>query len=130
MGDSDFSCEQLGQTYAGTLRTRATPNPNFRRVDALIRDAQGQPVTTNYGEYLLVASAEMPPVEIIHRETPSPLNALGIKGVGESGVIPIPAAIVSAVEDALAPYGVRISQAPIRPAEIVAWIQRSSGETA
>ena len=46
VGDSDFSCEQLGQTYAGTLRTRATPNPNFRRVDALIRDAQGQPVLT------------------------------------------------------------------------------------
>jgi carbon-monoxide dehydrogenase large subunit len=82
-------------------------------------------VTTNYGEYLLVASAEMPPVEIIHRESPSPLNALGIKGVGESGVIPVPAAVISAVEDALASYGVRISQAPIRPPEIIDLIRRA-----
>ena len=46
VGDSEFTCEQLGQTYAGTLRTQPTPNPNFRRVDALIRNAQGQPLLT------------------------------------------------------------------------------------
>ena len=46
IGDSDFSCEQLGRTYAGRLEVRATPNPNFRRVDARIADEAGQPLLT------------------------------------------------------------------------------------
>ena len=46
VGESEFSCEQLGQTYAGLLRTQGTPNPNFRRVDAVIRNAQGQTLWT------------------------------------------------------------------------------------
>ena len=46
VGDADFSCEQLGREYRGTLRTRPTPNPNFRRVDAVVRNADGQPLLT------------------------------------------------------------------------------------
>ena len=46
VGDADFSCEQLGRQYRGTLRTRLTPNPNFRRVDAVVRNADGQPLLT------------------------------------------------------------------------------------
>jgi general secretion pathway protein I len=46
IGDSDFACEQLGRSYSGKLAVRPTPNPNFRRVDANIADAQGQPVLT------------------------------------------------------------------------------------
>ncbi len=44
VGDSDFSCEQLGLTYVGKLQVRPTPNPNFRRVDALIANSAGEPV--------------------------------------------------------------------------------------
>lgn len=44
VGDSDFSCEQLGRTFRGRLQSRATPNPNFRRVDALVADAEGRPL--------------------------------------------------------------------------------------
>ena len=54
IGDADFSCEQIGRTYAGTLATRPTPNPNFRRVDASVRDEAGQPlltITTVIGRY-------------------------------------------------------------------------------
>ena len=46
VGDADFSCEQLGQSYAGTLVTRPTPNPSFRRVDAVVVDADGHPLVT------------------------------------------------------------------------------------
>ncbi len=46
VGDADFSCQQGGRTYPGVLRTRPTPNPNFRRVDAVIRDAQGHTLWT------------------------------------------------------------------------------------
>jgi aerobic carbon-monoxide dehydrogenase large subunit len=78
----------------------------------------GQPLTTNLADYLLMTSTEMPSIEISHRESPTPLNPLGVKGVGESGVIPIPAAIASAVEDALSPFGIRIRQVPIRPTDL------------
>lgn len=44
VGDSDFGCEQLGESYRGKLVVRPTLNPNFRRVEAFVADAQGQPV--------------------------------------------------------------------------------------
>lgn len=90
-------------------------------------DENAQPVTTNFGEYLLVTATEMPRVEIIHQESPSPLNPLGVKGVGECGVVPAPAAIISAVEDALSPFGVRMTKSPIFPADIVALIGTRRG---
>lgn len=46
VGDGDFRCRQLGRDYAGTLRTRPTPNPNFRRVDAVVRDESGRTLVT------------------------------------------------------------------------------------
>jgi len=46
VGDGDFSCDQLGRTYRGQLRTRPTPNPNFRRVDALVVDESGHAIVT------------------------------------------------------------------------------------
>lgn len=46
VGDADFACEQLGRTYAGQLRTRPTPNPGFRRVDAVVADEDGRPLVT------------------------------------------------------------------------------------
>jgi len=91
----------------------------------------GQPLTTNLADYLLVTSTEMPPIEIVHRESPTPLNPLGVKGVGESGVIPLPAAIASAIEDALSSFDVRIDQIPIKPGYLFGQIERSAGsETA
>ena len=85
-------------------------------------DDHAQPVTTNFGEYLLVTATEMPPVEIIHHESPSPLNPLGVKGVGECGVVPAPAAIISAIEDALSLFGVRVTRTPLFPRDIVSLI--------
>ena len=46
VGDSDFGCEQLGRNYKGTLRTRPTPNPNFRRIDAIVADDAGRAILT------------------------------------------------------------------------------------
>lgn len=78
-------------------------------------DESAQPVTTTFAEYLLVTATEVPQLELIGRETPSPLNPLGAKGVGEVGTIPAAAAIISAVEDALRPFKIRISQTPVLP---------------
>lgn len=82
-------------------------------------DAAGQPVTGTLAEYLLVSAPEVPRIEIVHHESPTPLNPLGVKGVGECGVLPTAAAIVSAIEDALAPFGVHVAEAPISPQRIV-----------
>jgi carbon-monoxide dehydrogenase large subunit len=88
-------------------------------------DNQGQPLTTTLADYLLITMSEMPALDLGHRETPTPLNPLGVKGIGEAGVIPIPAAIASAVEDALSPFGVRIRQFPIRPKDLAEMLTNS-----
>lgn len=87
-------------------------------------DENAQPVTATLADYLVVTAPEMPrAVEVVHLTSPTRLNDLGIKGVGESGVIPMPAAIAAAVEDALAPFGVRIDKVPITPQDIVSLLQ-------
>ncbi len=83
--------------------------------EQMLFDAEAQPLTTTFADYLLVSAAEMPPVEILHRESPSPLNVLGVKGVGESGVIPVAPAIASAIDDALSDWGLYIDCAPVSP---------------
>ena len=83
-------------------------------------DADGQPLSTNYGEYLLPAASEMPPIDIVHQETPSPSNPLGIKGAGEGGTIPAAAAIIAAIENALAPWQIVINDYPVAPQTICA----------
>jgi carbon-monoxide dehydrogenase large subunit len=82
-------------------------------------DVTGQPQTTSYLDYALPLAVEVPPVVLVHQETPSPLNPLGAKGAGEGGTIPVPAAIANAVEDALRPFGARITALPLSPAKVV-----------
>ncbi|MGE4218303.1 MAG: xanthine dehydrogenase family protein molybdopterin-binding subunit [Alphaproteobacteria bacterium] len=89
----------------------------------MLFDENAQPVTTNFGEYLLVSAPEVPNIQVIHHETPTPLNPLGVKGVGECGTVPAAAAIISAIEDALSPFGVRIAGSPVAPGDLVAMIQ-------
>ncbi len=86
-------------------------------------DENCQPVTTNLGEYLLITAPEVPVIEVSHHESPTYLNPLGVKGVGECGVVPTAAAIMSAIEDALREFNVHIAQTPITPGEIVAKIE-------
>ena len=83
--------------------------------EQMLFDDQAQPLTTTFADYLLISASEMPQVDILHRETPSPLNALGVKGVGESGVIPVAPAIASAIDDALSDWGLHLDRAPISP---------------
>jgi CO/xanthine dehydrogenase Mo-binding subunit len=78
-------------------------------------DAAGQPLCASYMDYALPRSADLPPLEIDHLETPSPLNPLGLKGVGESGTLPVAAVVASAVEDALSGLGVWVEGVPLTP---------------
>jgi carbon-monoxide dehydrogenase large subunit len=89
-------------------------------------DAAGQPVTTTFADYLLPTATDLPKLETLYKESPSPHNPLGVKGVGEVGVIPAAAAVISAIEDALSPFHVRISQMPVMPHELVALIAKGA----
>jgi len=82
-------------------------------------DESAQPVTTTFADYLLPSAMEVPSIKTLFKQTPSPLNPLGAKGAGEGGTVPAAAAIISAIEDALAPFGVRIAQTPITPQKLV-----------
>jgi carbon-monoxide dehydrogenase large subunit len=72
----------------------------------------------------LPRASDSPGVELLHQESPSPLNPLGVKGVGEGGAIAPPAAVANAVCDALAAFGVEINATPIKPETIVSAIAR------
>jgi carbon-monoxide dehydrogenase large subunit len=82
-------------------------------------DQRAQPLTATFQDYLLPAALDVPGCDIEHVETPNPLNPLGVKGAGEGGTIPAPAAIISAVEDALSSFGVRFAAMPLTPDRIV-----------
>ena len=88
--------------------------------ERMVFDDAGQPMTVNFGEYLMPSASEIPRFDLTHTESPTPLNPLGAKGAGEGGVIPAPAAIAAAVEDALAPFGILIDDVPIAPDRIAA----------
>jgi carbon-monoxide dehydrogenase large subunit len=81
-------------------------------------DDQAQPITTTLAEYLLPTSTEIPHIETLFLESASPLNPLGVKGIGEVGCVPAGAAIVSAIESALAPFGVQVEEIPIFPGRL------------
>ena len=92
-------------------------------------DAEAQPVTTNYADYLLPVATDFPPIEVIHLETPSPLNPIGVKGAGEGGTIPATACVISGVEDALAEFGVTLNEHPVSPQRIVELIAGAKAST-
>jgi 2-furoyl-CoA dehydrogenase large subunit len=74
----------------------------------------GQLMAQSFMDYLLPSSHEIPPVEIVHHETPSPHTVFGQKGSGESGYLGAPAAIAGAVNDAVAPLGIAVDSLPIK----------------
>ncbi len=83
--------------------------------ERLAYDSDGQLRNASFMEFLVPYATEIPPITITHLETPSPLNPLGIKGVGEAGVIPVGAVIAGAVEEAL---GISITEMPLSPLKL------------
>lgn len=83
--------------------------------EALDYDSDGQCRTSTLMDYLVPTAAEIPPIEIVHLETPSLHSETGAKGMGEGGTIGAPAAVLNAVNDALAHLGVEIDEIPLTP---------------
>jgi carbon-monoxide dehydrogenase large subunit len=91
-------------------------------LEHLAYDEEGNPIATTFMDYLIPTATDVPAIEYGHIETPSP-GPGGYKGVGEGGAIGAPPAVVNAVADALAPFGVTVTHLPLTPARIVALLE-------
>jgi carbon-monoxide dehydrogenase large subunit len=81
-------------------------------------DADGNPITSNLADYAAITAAELPSFELVAMETPTTLNPLGVKGIGEAGTIGATPAVQNAVVDALAHLGVRHIDMPTTPERV------------
>ncbi len=96
--------------------------------EQLVFDDGGQLLNASFMDYLLPTAMDVPTIEMGHVETPSPLNPLGTKGVGEAGAIPVGALFAQAVEDALSGTGVEITEIPLSPSRLFALIEQAVGD--
>jgi carbon-monoxide dehydrogenase large subunit len=88
-------------------------------LEEIAYDPAGQLLTGSLADYLVPTAGDIPEIAMVHQHTPSPLNPLGVKGVGEGGAVAPPAAIANAVSDALAPFGAEFNTTPIKPEQII-----------
>jgi carbon-monoxide dehydrogenase large subunit len=98
-------------------------------MQAITFDADGNCLGGSFMDYLLPTSVECPSWELDETVTPCPHHPIGAKGVGESATVGSPAAVVNAVMDALAPYGVRHADMPLTPANVWSALQGNSVRT-
>jgi carbon-monoxide dehydrogenase large subunit len=82
-------------------------------------DPNGQLLSGSFMNYLLPGAMEVPKIKTVHLESPSPLNPLGIKGLGEGGAIAPPAAIANALADVLLPFAPRVNEIPLTPDRVL-----------
>jgi CO/xanthine dehydrogenase Mo-binding subunit len=77
-------------------------------------------MNATFADFLMVTAAEMPVIEQVHTETPSPNNPLGVKGMGEAGTIAVSATIANALQDAL---GVPVDRMPVMPEDVLGLVE-------
>jgi carbon-monoxide dehydrogenase large subunit len=110
-----------GQIRGGTAQGIGTA-----LYEAMPFDAHGQPLASTLLDYMLPGPTEVPPIRVLHMETPSPHTEFGVKGIGEGGAVGPPAAIVSAVNDALRPTGAAVYDLPLTPERILAALEAAT----
>jgi carbon-monoxide dehydrogenase large subunit len=111
-----------GQIHGGV--THAIGQALYERI---AYDEDGQLVTGSFVDYALPTAAELPSFETDRTETPSPVNSLGVKGIGEAGTIAATPAVTAAVLDALAPFGVKWIDMPLTPMRVWSAIEQAKG---
>lgn len=94
--------------------------------EELAYDPSGQLVAQSLMDYCLPSSLQIPPMKVAHLHTPSPLNPLGVKGLGEGGAMAPPPALAAAVEDALRPFRVHVDRTPLTPSRIATLVAGAS----
>jgi aerobic carbon-monoxide dehydrogenase large subunit len=94
-------------------------------LEEIVYGEDGQLLTGSLMDYLVPTAAEVPAIDVVHLERPSPTTLGGFKGVGEGGTIGAPAAVANAIADALAPLGVEITELPVTPERLFRLISRA-----
>jgi CO/xanthine dehydrogenase Mo-binding subunit len=97
--------------------------------EELSYNADGQPLTSTFMDYLLPTAADVSSFKVVHRPHPTPLNPLGVKGAGEGATASAPGAIVNAIADALKPLDVDITEIPLGPERLVELIHQALERT-
>ncbi|MFP1644602.1 xanthine dehydrogenase family protein molybdopterin-binding subunit [Pontitalea aquivivens] len=98
-------------------------------LEQVVYDAAGQNLSATLADYLVATACEVPPIEILHHNTPSQRTPAGIKGMAEGGVMGAIGALANAVNDALAPFAVTIDRLPLSPQSIRAQLRDKTPET-
>jgi carbon-monoxide dehydrogenase large subunit len=93
-------------------------------LEHLVYDDEGQLLSSSLLDYALPTARDMPTVEMVHLEIPTPLNPLGVKGLGEGGAVGAHAAVANAVADALLPLGIKVQATPLSPGVVGPLVQR------
>ena len=109
-----------GQIHGGVAQGAAQA-----LLEEVCYDADGNPITSNLADYAFISAAELPSVTVVHMETPTPVNLIGAKGIGESGTIGSTPALQSAVVDAVSHLGVRHIDMPTTAERVWSAIQEA-----
>jgi len=99
-------------------------------LEEIVYGDDGQLLSGTLMDYAVPRADDLPAIECVHLEYASPRNPLGLKGLGEGGAISPPAALANAIDDALAPLGVRVTGTPALPARVRALITAPAGRSA
>jgi carbon-monoxide dehydrogenase large subunit len=103
----------------GQVRGAVAQGVGAALLEGLVYDGDGQLLTASFMDYLLPLASDVPAIEVHHMETPSPRTVGGIKGMGESGLMASPAAIINAVLDAVSPYDPALVELPLTPERVL-----------
>jgi len=95
-------------------------------LERFVYDAEGQLLTGSLMDYMMPTASDVPDITLVHQSSPSPLNPLGVKGLGEGGAIAPPVVIANAVTDALAPFQAEFNHTPVMPEQIVTAVRVSA----
>ena len=114
----------------GQIHGGAVQGVGGAMLEEISYDPEGQLLTGSFMDYLVPTASDAPHMELIHQHSPSPLNPLGVKGVGEGSAIAPPVVIANAVSDALAPFKAEFNTTPIKPEQIarVMWSAAQSNK--
>jgi carbon-monoxide dehydrogenase large subunit len=110
-----------GQTYGGVAQGIGTA-----LFEEVLYDDNAQPLTSTLADYILPGPTEIPAFRLVHMETPSPYTEFGMKGVGESGAIGPPAAILNAVNDAIRHLGAELAETPLTPRRLLTALAKAA----
>jgi len=112
------------RSLEGQIRAETVHGIGTALMEAYVHEDDGFLLSNNLHSYLMPTAMDTPPIRVGHVETPSPFTPHGIKGGREAGRLMAPAAISSAIDDALSEFEVRVDTIPATPERIVNWIKQ------